>query len=156
MTVETRARYIVAKLSKPAVEDASRNKNKKKKQKQKKRETRVSLWSTGGRSFPGGFRRASVASRKSFPSRAQLASPPTSVGESCLERTCRSLCASTNQFCNEGSLRCGAPLAFPNLLWAPRFRRSLNGTRRYGNFKLIASSRNRAAIKLPALAWREL
>lgn len=67
-----------------------------------------------------------------------------------------SLCASTNQFCNEGSLWRGRKPA-PHLrrtrfelALTPCFRSPLNGTRRhYGNSKLIASRRNRPlAIKL--------
>ena len=53
MTVEIRARYIVAKLSKPAVEDASRNKNKKKKTKTKKKGNAGFPLKHGRKKFPG-------------------------------------------------------------------------------------------------------
>lgn len=112
------------------------------------------------------------SSRKSFSSRARLAAPPRHRAAvppcRCVDRSRQlppanrisneplSLCASTNQFCNEGSLWRGrkpAPhlrITRFELALTPCFRSPLNGTRRhYGNSKLIASWRNRPlAIKL--------
>lgn len=72
------------------------------------------------RVFEGERRQSEVVSIScSTLSRRSLS--PTSAGESYLEHTPDPLCASTNQFCNEGSLRhsrkAGALFAFRNSLW---------------------------------------
>lgn len=149
----------VAKLSKrPAVEDASDRKR---------------CWfsrGTGREKFSGAFWRVRVTAAGSRfhlapdSPRHRAAVPPCR----CVDRSRQlppanrisneplSLCASTNQFCNEGSLWRGrkpAPhlrITRFELALTPCFRSPLNGTRRhYGNSKLIASWRNRPlAIKL--------
>lgn len=89
MTVETRARNIVAKLSKPAVEDASRNKNRKKKNKKKgkrgfpfeAREEEVSRAGFGGQASPAGsrFHLARSSPRRQLPSANRVSNEPAAL-----------------------------------------------------------------------------